>query len=52
VVKWSDASFIEDQDQWWMGGIYRDVYLYATAPTYIQDVFCRPELEDDFARGR
>jgi beta-galactosidase len=23
VVKWSDASFIEDQDQWWMGGIHR-----------------------------
>jgi beta-galactosidase len=30
VVKWSDASFIEDQDQWWMGGIFRDVFLYAT----------------------
>ena len=39
VVKWSDASFVEDQDQWWMGGIYRDVYLYATAPTYLADVF-------------
>ncbi len=27
VVKWSDASHIEDQDQWWMGGIHRSVYL-------------------------
>ena len=32
VVKWSDASYIEDQDQWWMGGIHRDVELIASAP--------------------
>lgn len=41
VVKWSDASFIEDQDQWWHGGITRSVYLYATAPTYLGDVRVR-----------
>ncbi|MDQ3814105.1 MAG: DUF4981 domain-containing protein [Armatimonadota bacterium] len=52
VVKWSDASFVEDQDQWWMGGIYRDVYLYATGSTYLGDIFCRPELDDDLQRGR
>ncbi len=28
VIKWSDASFIEDQ--WWMGGLHRDVSLYST----------------------
>ena len=43
VVKWSDASFIEDQDQWWMGGIFRDVFLYATGPTFIADVFAQGE---------
>ena len=26
VVKWSDATFVEDQDQWWMGGVYREVF--------------------------
>jgi len=41
VVKWSDASFIEDQDQWWHGGITRPVYLYATGPTYLGDVRVR-----------
>ena len=25
VVKWSDATYIEDQDQWWHGGIPRSV---------------------------
>ena len=38
-IKWSDASFIEDQDQWWLGGIYRDVSLYSTESVFIQDVF-------------
>jgi beta-galactosidase len=30
VIRWSDGSFIEDQDHWWMAGIHRDVYLYCT----------------------
>ena len=38
VVKWSDASFIEDQDQWWHGGLTRSVYLYATSPVFLRDV--------------
>jgi beta-galactosidase len=28
VIKWSDGSYVEDQDHWWMAGIYRDVYIY------------------------
>ena len=52
VVKWSDASFIEDQDQWWMGGIYRGVYLYSTAQTCIADVFARGELDASLKNGR
>lgn len=51
VVKWSDASYIEDQDQWWMGGIFRDVFLYATTPTYLQDVFCTAGLTSDLQTG-
>ena len=29
LVKWSDASFVEDQDQWWHAGLPREVYLRA-----------------------
>jgi beta-galactosidase len=43
VVKWSDASYVEDQDQWWMGGVHRDVTLWSTGPTWIEDVFARAE---------
>lgn len=38
VIQWSDASYIEDQDQWWQAGIHRSVYLYATESTYLHDV--------------
>ncbi|MEQ8516802.1 MAG: beta-galactosidase, partial [Chromatocurvus sp.] len=27
VLRWSDGSYLEDQDMWWLSGIYRDVYL-------------------------
>ena len=37
VVRWSDASYVEDQDQWWFGGIHRSVYLYSTEKVFIQD---------------
>ncbi len=52
VVRWSDASFLEDQDHWWMAGIHREVYLYSTAPTQIADVFAVAGLDDDYTTGR
>ncbi|OQR62571.1 beta-galactosidase [Streptomyces maremycinicus] len=41
VVKWSDASHIEDQDHWWHAGITRSVLLYATDPLRLADVTVR-----------
>ena len=38
VVRWSDASHLEDQDHWWMAGLHRQVFLYATGATYIADL--------------
>lgn len=37
VIRYSDASFVEDQDQWWFGGIHRSVYLYSTEQVFIAD---------------
>lgn len=51
VVKWSDASFIEDQDQWWHGGISRSVRLYATEATYLADIKAIAGLEPDGSAG-
>ncbi|MEN8097980.1 MAG: glycoside hydrolase family 2 TIM barrel-domain containing protein [Chloroflexota bacterium] len=44
VIRWSDGSYLEDQDHWWMAGIYRDVYLYATPKIHIFDFYAYTEL--------
>jgi beta-galactosidase len=44
VVQWSDASWLEDQDQWWLPGLHRSVSLTSTAPTWIADIALRPSL--------
>ena len=38
VVQFSDASWIEDQDQWWLGGIHRSITLTAVGSTALADV--------------
>ena len=38
VYRWSDGSFIEDQDMFRMSGIHRDVYLEARQKLHVQDV--------------
>lgn len=38
VTRWSDASWIEDQDQWWQAGLPREVFLLSTAVVHIADV--------------
>jgi beta-galactosidase len=45
VVRWSDASFVEDQDQWWQAGLPRSVQLLS--PT-IRDVFWRADATGAF----
>jgi len=51
VVKWSDATYVEDQDQWWHGGITRSVYLYATQDVHLADVRVTAGLADDLTTG-
>ncbi len=51
VVKWSDATYVEDQDQWWHGGISRSVFLYATGEVYLADIKAICGLADDLTTG-
>ncbi len=37
VVQWSDGSYLEDQDMWWLSGIFRDVYLLAQPQLHVWD---------------
>lgn len=45
VYRWSDGSYLEDQDMWWLSGIFRDVLLYAKAKIAIEDFFAQTELD-------
>ena len=48
VIRWSDGSWLEDQDHWWLSGIYRSVYLYAAPAVHVRDFFARTELDANY----
>lgn len=48
VFKWSDGSYLEDQDFWRLAGIYRDVYLFATPEVFIRDFFVHTDLDANY----
>ncbi|MGB5665243.1 MAG: glycoside hydrolase family 2 TIM barrel-domain containing protein, partial [Maribacter sp.] len=51
VLRWSDASYLEDQDFWRLSGIDRDVYLYATNKTTIKDFTVIADLQNNYKDG-
>lgn len=46
VYRWSDASWLEDQDFWRLSGIFRDVYLYATPVAHMADFKVLTDLDE------
>ncbi|MBC7320768.1 DUF4981 domain-containing protein [bacterium] len=44
VYQWSVGSYLEDQDMWWLSGIFRDVYLVAMPQVHIYDFFVKTIL--------
>ncbi len=51
VIRWSDSSFLEDQDHWRMAGMFRSVWVYSVPEYFLADVFAQPELDDDYKDG-
>jgi beta-galactosidase len=45
VYRWSDGSYLEDQDMFRLSGIFRDVYLWSTAPAHIRDFEVRTDFD-------
>ncbi|WP_432093524.1 glycoside hydrolase family 2 TIM barrel-domain containing protein [Streptomyces sp. bgisy100] len=39
VHQWSSGSYLEDQDQWWLPGIFREVTLLHRPPGAVRDFF-------------
>ncbi|MDX2190345.1 MAG: glycoside hydrolase family 2 TIM barrel-domain containing protein [Bacteroidota bacterium] len=48
VYRFSDGSYLEDQDFWRLSGIFRDVYLYASPYVQITDYKVETEFDSDF----
>lgn len=47
VYRWTDGSYLEDQDMFRMSGIHRDVYLFATPKVHVRDYFLESEFKGD-----
>ncbi len=48
VCRYSDGTYLEDQDMWFFSGIYREVYLYAEPAVHIRDIFTRADLDEGY----
>lgn len=49
VYQWSSSSYIEDQDQWWLSGIFRDVYLLGfNKKGYIKNFQVATDLDKEY----
>lgn len=48
VYRYSDGTYLEDQDMWFMSGIYRDVYIYSEPKNHIRDLYARASFTEDY----
>jgi beta-galactosidase len=51
VYRWSDGSYLEDQDFWRLSGIERDVFLWAAPRVHVRDYFVVAGLDDRYVDG-
>jgi beta-galactosidase len=51
VYRWSDGSYLEDQDFWRLSGIQRTVFLHARPKTFIRDFFAVGDLDKSYNNG-
>ncbi|RLD72428.1 MAG: hypothetical protein DRJ10_18690 [Bacteroidetes bacterium] len=52
VYRWSDGSYLEDQDMWRLSGIFRDVYLFSTPKVHIRDFFVKTDLDENYKNAQ
>ncbi len=49
VIKWSAGTFLEDQDMWWLNGIYRSVSLVSVPKAAaIENVYFETDLDKNY----
>ena len=48
VYRYSDGTYLEDQDMWFFSGIYRDVFLHSQPQNSIYDLYLSTQLDEDY----
>lgn len=48
LYRYSDGSYFEDQDMWWLCGIYREVYLFAEPKLCLRDFYFKTDFDDSY----
>jgi beta-galactosidase len=51
VAQFSDATYLENQDMWWLPGIFRDVTILARPQGGIRDVFATGDFDPATGTG-
>ncbi|MGW0084963.1 glycoside hydrolase family 2 TIM barrel-domain containing protein [Streptomyces sp. NPDC003393] len=51
VHQWSAGSYLEDQDQWWLPGVFRDVTLLHRPAACVQDFFVHASYDHATGEG-
>ena len=52
VYRFSDGSYLEDQDMWRLSGIFRDVELVSRPSLHIRDFYARTQLDSQYRDAR
>ncbi|MEL7119235.1 MAG: glycoside hydrolase family 2 TIM barrel-domain containing protein [Bacteroidota bacterium] len=48
VYRWSDGSYLEDQDHWRMSGLHREVFVTASPKVHLYDFAVRTDLDENY----
>lgn len=48
VYRYSDGTYFEDQDMWFLSGIFREIYLVAEPRSGLEDFYLDTKLDDRF----
>lgn len=51
VYRWSDGTYLENQDMWRLSGIFRDVYLWSAPNIRMRDVSVNADLDSTYTDG-
>ncbi|VGO21736.1 glycoside hydrolase family 2 TIM barrel-domain containing protein [Pontiella sulfatireligans] len=52
VFRWSDGSYLEDQDMWRLSGIHREVLLLAQPKIALNDFYVRTPFDDQLENAK